>query len=253
VKHGDFTELAKTYANRPGYSIPVLRALAGHVGAARPGFACVDIGAGTGKLTECLLEAGVPVVAAVEPNDAMRAEGERAVPSVAWRAGSAEQTGLADGSADWLLMGSSFHWTDAPRALAELRRVLRPGGHFTATWNPRAVEKSALETRVEARLAGIGPEIKRVSSGSAKNMAGVEEKLLAGGLFTDVIFMEAPHVVVMSRERYRGVWRSVNDIQVQLGPERFAQFLRAVDEETEAEPEITVQYRTRAWTVRRRD
>ena len=28
MKHGDFTELAKAYINRPGYSLRVLRALA---------------------------------------------------------------------------------------------------------------------------------------------------------------------------------------------------------------------------------
>ena len=38
-------------------------------------------------------------------------------------------------------MGSSFHWADTLQALEEFHRILRPGGFFTAIWNPRLLKK----------------------------------------------------------------------------------------------------------------
>lgn len=91
-----------------------------------------DVGAGTGKLTENLVNLQCPVHGfAVEPNDAMREEGVKLFGNstkIIWKEGSAESTGLEDSSVDWVLMGSSFHWTDAPKAMKEFYRILKPGG-----------------------------------------------------------------------------------------------------------------------------
>ncbi|MBD5523493.1 MAG: class I SAM-dependent methyltransferase [Lachnospiraceae bacterium] len=73
MKHGDFTELAKYYGNRPGYSKVVLECLRNHVFSIVGEGKVADIGAGTGKLTENLSEIGLGGFA-VEPNEAMRAE-----------------------------------------------------------------------------------------------------------------------------------------------------------------------------------
>jgi ubiquinone/menaquinone biosynthesis C-methylase UbiE len=254
MKHGDFTKLAKDYIHRPGYGLRVLRAIAADVGAGRPGFTFADVGAGTGKLTNDLLAIGLRGLA-VEPNDAMRAEGIRTCADaerVQWRAGSAEATGLPDACADWVLMGSSFHWTDAPVALAEFARVLRPGGVFTAIWNPRDLQSSELHARIEARIEAIVPGLKRVSSGGAAYTKDLERTLLAGP-FHELLFLEAPHQERMTPERYLGVWRSVNDIQVQAGPERFEAIMRAIEEEIGNLDVVLVPYRIRAWTVRRKD
>jgi hypothetical protein len=48
-----------------------------------------------------------------------------------------------------------------------------------------------------------------------------------------------------------GVWRSVNDVQVQLGPDLFGQFLRYVEHKVEGLSSIETTYLTRAWTARR--
>jgi SAM-dependent methyltransferase len=91
----------------------------------------LDLAAGTGRLAERLLDLGVDVVA-VEPDAAMRAH----VPSAA-RAmdGTAEAIPLDDCSVDAVVVGTAFHWFDAPRAMAEIHRVLRPGGTVGVLWN----------------------------------------------------------------------------------------------------------------------
>lgn len=91
----------------------------------------LDLGAGTGRLSAVLLDMGVEVVA-VEPDDAMRAlvpVGAQAL------SGTAEQVPLPDGSVDAVMVGQAWHWFDHEQALAQVRRVLRPGGVLGLLWN----------------------------------------------------------------------------------------------------------------------
>ena len=53
----------------------------------------------------------------------------------------------------------------------------------------------------------------------------------------------------MSKERYIGAWRSVNDIQAQAGPDRFKLILNKIEEIIEPYSQIVVPYKSRAWTV----
>ena len=55
--------------------------------------------------------------------------------------------------------------------------------------------------------------------------------------------------VAMSKERYIGAWRSVNDIQAQAGPDRFKLILNKIEEIIEPYSQIVVPYKSRAWTV----
>lgn len=119
----------------------------------------LDLGAGTGRLSSVLLRLGLDVVA-VEPDDAMRA----LVPSGAQPlAGTAEAVPLPDGSVDAVLVGQAWHWFDQERALAEVRRVTRPGGTLGLLWNvfddrvPWVAELVAA-TRAEDRLSGMEGE-----------------------------------------------------------------------------------------------
>ena len=110
---------------RPSYSAAVLDALPRDDGAL-----IVDLAAGTGKLTRLLRGA----VIAVEPVPAMRAVAARFAPAVA---AVAELVPLRDGCADAVTVAQAFHWFDAPRALAEIARVLKPGGTLLMVWNER--------------------------------------------------------------------------------------------------------------------
>lgn len=252
LQHGDFTALAKDYVNRPGYSRDALRCLIRHTGVHVNGARVADVGAGTGKLTQLLADCGL-AGHAVEPNDAMRAEAARLAAGGSgfeWRAGAAEDTGLPDGCVDWVCMASSFHWTDAPVALREFHRILRPHGHLTVLWNPRDLDGDAFQRHIDERIRAMVPGLKRRSSGSAAYTETVEQTLRTDALFGHVVFVEAPHAERMSRARYLAVWRSVNDIRVQAGEERWADIMTMIEDETEGLDDIVVGYRTRAWTVR---
>lgn len=113
-----------------------------------PGRRVVDVGAGTGKLTRALLATGAEVVA-VEPMAGMRAQLLRSVLDEGLQVldGTAEDLPLGDADADAVTAAQAFHWFAGPTALAELHRVLRPGGHLAVIFNRRD-----LTTPVQAAL-----------------------------------------------------------------------------------------------------
>src|SRR5690349_1762190 len=96
-------------------------------GATRPVEDVADVGAGTGKLTERLVELA-PRVTAFEPDDGMLAELGRQVPQGGRQQARAESLPVPDDSFDALTVGQAWHWFDHPATAAEFRRVVRPGG-----------------------------------------------------------------------------------------------------------------------------
>ncbi len=251
---GDYTGLARDYARyRPAYAPEIPSALLRLAAPASPRrLDVVDVGAGTGIWTRMLAVHGCRTVA-VEPNAAMREHGIRATADLAidWRAGSAEDTGLADACCDLATMASSFHWTDFDRATRELARITRPGGVVAVLWNTREIDASPLLARIEAELERRLPGLERVSSGRSAHCERLAERLATCGRFTDVRYLEAHHVERMSPERYLGIWRSVRDVRAQAGERTFAEFLAWVEHETRDLELIEATYRTRTWTCRR--
>ena len=100
----------------------------------RPRSRVLDLGAGTGKLTRQLVARDLDVVA-VEPGEEMRAVLEHELPGVEALAGQAEKIPLRGASVDGITVGQAFHWFETEAALAEMHRVLRPGGGFALLWN----------------------------------------------------------------------------------------------------------------------
>ncbi|MBY8884093.1 class I SAM-dependent methyltransferase [Streptomyces sp. PTM05] len=94
----------------------------------------LDLAAGAGTLTALLAER-VPEVVAVEPDDRMRAVLAARRPDVRALRGTAESIPLTDGRVDAVVVSSAWHWFDAPRAVTEIARVLRPGGTLGVVWN----------------------------------------------------------------------------------------------------------------------
>jgi SAM-dependent methyltransferase len=116
-----FGRVASEYERaRPEYPAVVIECAERELGLS-PASTVLDLAAGTGKLTRRLQERFAHVIA-VEPDDAMRAciDGDA-------RAGTAESIPVDDEGVDAVFVGDAFHWFDWPVALAEIRRVLRPG------------------------------------------------------------------------------------------------------------------------------
>lgn len=141
-----FAQSAPAYdRGRPGYPDEAVDWLA-----ARLGPCVVDLAAGTGKLTRPLAARGFEVIA-VEPIAEMRAVIGRH-DRVEVLDGTSEAIPVADSSADAVTVAQAFHWFDGPRALAEIHRVLRPGGVLALVWNRRRMEDE-VHRRIQDLLA----------------------------------------------------------------------------------------------------
>ena len=123
---------------RPSYPDEAAAWLVGRRDQASPSLV-LELGAGTGKLTEVLVRRGGHDVLATEPlPDMLRRLAVRVrVPHVV---AGAEAIPLPSRSADVVVCGQSFHWFDHQRALPEIARVLRPGGHLALAWNTYDVD-----------------------------------------------------------------------------------------------------------------
>jgi len=153
-----FGDNADAYeAARPSYPAEAVAHIVGH-GQIGPGRRVLDLAAGTGKLTRLLAPSGAHIVA-VEPIAAMRDRLAALLPDVEVHDGTAEDLPLADRSVDAVTVAQAFHWFDPTLALAEVRRVLRPGGHLFLVWNTR--DRRHDWVRTFGDLLVDGPDLER--------------------------------------------------------------------------------------------
>jgi SAM-dependent methyltransferase len=101
-----------------------------------PGDLVVDVGCGTGITSRLFARRGLCVIG-VDPNTAMLAAARKANGEVRYFKGAVEDLPLKDAIGKAAIAGQAFHWFDLDHALAELARVLAPGGACFAFWNIR--------------------------------------------------------------------------------------------------------------------
>lgn len=254
LKSGDFSGLSSDYSkHRPDYSESILKALLGLHDLSANNISVADVGAGTGIWTRMIFDYGVKSIVAIEPNDDMRNQGleDNKGRNIEWKKGSAEETGLPSESVDLVTMASSFHWADFDAATSEIHRILRHNGRFVAIWNPRLIEVNPMLVEIEEYLTTLKSDLKRVSSGRSGITETLTEKLYESPFFEDILYIETRHEIEMTRERYIGAWRSVNDLQAQLGEDNFSKFLDFVEKRTADSKTISATYLNRAWSSKK--
>ena len=184
-----FGRVASAYDRlRPEFASAAIDYAVASLGLA-PGASVLDLAAGTGTLTRAL-RARVAVVVAVEPDDEMRAYVGGGA-----RAGFAEAIPLEDSSVDAVFVGDAFIWFDARRALAEIERVLRPGGGLALLWRdwcgreepsaPAEVGRLLTDLYERFRQHGPSPDAWREDFGrsafAALERTRFEERLVISG------------------------------------------------------------------------
>jgi SAM-dependent methyltransferase len=179
---------------RPSWAPEAVALLVSELGLG-PGRAVADVAAGTGKLTRLLPPSGASVVA-VEPVAEMARVLRRVVPGVGVASGVAERLPFRAGSIDAVVVAEAFHWFDAPVALGEIRRVLRPGGGMALLWNQAGAEPAPWQVELGVLLAGIrDPDLPFPGGHSTHPWS---EQVAAAGGFTPVAHRTFPHEQVAS-------------------------------------------------------
>jgi SAM-dependent methyltransferase len=174
----------------------------------------LDLAAGTGKLTRVLARRYARVIAA-EPLDGMRAVLERVVPDAEALAGTAESIPLPDASVDAVFAAQAFHWFATDEAVAEIARVLRPGGVFADVFNEND-ESPDLPPAYKAQLREIFSEL-RTGAEDDVRVAAIER-----GPFGAVHVAEVPHTQVQDRDACLAFMRSISYVAKRPEAEREA-------------------------------
>jgi SAM-dependent methyltransferase len=157
-----FNRDADTYVRgRPDFPPAALEWLRSDL-ALGPGTIAVDLGAGTGKFTRLMTQTGADVTA-IEPVAAMLERLKSDIPAVRALPGTAQHIPLPDSSVDAVICAQAFHWFASVESLAEIRRVLRPGGVLGLIWNIRddSIPWVAELTRIMSPFEGDAPRYYR--------------------------------------------------------------------------------------------
>lgn len=242
---------------RPGYPAALFDLIAERLGL--PGDArVVDLGAGTGKVARAAAARGWQVTA-VDPGEPMlavlreRASAEGVEIDVV-RA-SAEETGLPAASFDAALAGEAYHWFDAPAALTEMARIVRPGGGISFFWNVIDDARSALlagERRLVAEYGIDGSDVRRPGP-----LAETRDAVRAAGAFDEPEFAQVPHVIGMNGAEYVGLAQTKSHLRTAPAElqERYGKAFTAMLASHGIGPAdpIEVPYVVDCWIAKRRE
>lgn len=245
----DYTDLAEAYLKRPDYApsaIDKMLEISGIPSGEADDLVC-DIGAGAAHLTLLLAKRGI-TVHAVEPNDAMRANGIRRTsdyPNVTWFEGVGEHTGQPADTFQLVTFGSSFNVTNRQEALEESQRILKSGGYFACMWNHRDLA-DAIQKNIENIIKSY---VKDYSYGTRRE--DQTEIIQASGRFEDICSFSGKVTHEVDVEDAIEGWRSHGTLHRQAGDkfpqvvEEIASFLRGLKTAT-----IAVPYETKVWMAR---
>jgi arsenite methyltransferase len=125
----------------------------------KPGEQVLDIGCGTGRLGEWIAGRIGPNVVGIDPLPERIALARARAPALRFEVGRAEQLGtFAGGSFDAVCLSAVLHWIeDKARALAEIARLLRPGGRLGLTTQAKELQRQGTLAEVGGPLLGRLP------------------------------------------------------------------------------------------------
>lgn len=155
---GAFQKGASLYdATRPTYPPEVAALIDGAA-------SVLDVGAGTGKLTEILVKEGRRTVA-LDPSADMCRVLRAQLPGVPPLRGTAEALPVADASFEAITCAQTWHWVDVQAASSEADRVVAPGGALMLCWNtfdvshPWVLRLSRISHSGDVHREGFYPDV----------------------------------------------------------------------------------------------
>lgn len=153
---GAFDGLAEAYDRfRTGYAPELYDALFDY-GLATAG-RVLDLATGTGLVAHELTARGCSVTG-VDVSAAMLERARARVPAATFEPGRAEALPFETHAFDGAVCAQAFHWFERRAALAELERVVRPGGVVAVWWKSLMRGDAVRHARAEAeRAAGVEP------------------------------------------------------------------------------------------------
>ncbi len=242
----DYTNLADAYLKRPDYAQEAIDKILTIAGVKEGDKVC-DVGAGVAHLTLMLAKKGLRVTA-IEPNDAMRANGMKRtemLENVVWYEGVGEHTGQEDDAFSLVTFGSSFNVCNRQEALQEAKRILVKDGWFTCMWNHRDLD-DPIQKSIEEIIKGY---IDDYSYGSRRE--DQTDVIKASGCFEDIQAFSGRVTHSVSTEDLVEAWKSHGTVERQA-KNRFDAIVADIEKYIYGLniEKIKVPYVTRVWMAR---
>lgn len=239
-----FDDRAADYVRyRPTYPPAAIDAILEALGPASSLIAA-DIGAGTGISARLLGDRGARVIA-IEPGADMRGA---AAPhaKVVWLAARAEATALASGAVDLIVCAQAFHWFQSDETIAELARILRPGGRVVLMWNRRS--------RIDPLTVGYRQAILDVGGDTGVESMRFDPAIVSRtGLFSPVERIAVPNLQRLDLDGLVGRARSASYVPKSgEAGERLRELLRVLhDRHADADGFVTLVHETEVYRARK--
>jgi ubiquinone/menaquinone biosynthesis C-methylase UbiE len=121
---------------RQGFFSEAVREKAYSIASVKEGLLAADIGAGTGFITEGLIQRGLKVIAVDQSEEMLEQMRQKYsdCQGIDYRQGEAENLPISDNTVDYVMANMYLHHVDNPMtAIKEMVRILKPGGKFVLT------------------------------------------------------------------------------------------------------------------------
>ena len=190
----------------------------------RPSSRILDIGTGTGTLARGLALRGAAVTGldlAPGMMEAAKSLDKSAGVTIPYLVAPAEATGLPDASFDLISAGTCWHWFDRAKVMAEVMRLLKPGGYLVIAnliWLPLPGNVVA---QTEALILANNPAWHL--GGWEGHYADQQRDLIDGG-FTARESAAVDYDIPYSPEAWRGRIRGSAGIAASLGAAEVEKF-----------------------------
>ena len=229
---------ADAYARgRPSYPAEAVEWIASRFA---PDATVLDLAAGTGIFTSLLRPFAARLIA-VEPVESMRAKIEGADLVLD---GTAESIPLDEASVDAVTVAQAFHWFRFDEALAEIARVLRPGGVLALVWNRRD-ESVPWVDRMSEIIQWRAHQISEYDRIDWPSVVG------ASGLYGPVEHASFSWAHLLNREGLADRVRSVSYVAAMGEAEREALVAEVVALADDFDEPFPLPYNTLAWCTTR--
>ena len=193
-----FDERAAEYdAFRTGYSRTLYDAL-GELGFA-PGWHVLDVACGNGLSSEPLAQRGLSITG-IDTSEPMLEKARARIPQAEFVRGNAESLPFGRAEFHGAICAQAIHWMDQDKALAEMSRVVRPGGRVAVWWKLLVPDEPLRALRVAAAEA-IGKE-------PPPDIMQGSFRAFYKHPFAERWLRVIPHVAMSNTERWLGYERS---------------------------------------------
>ncbi len=231
-----FDDIAAAYdANRLGYPKQITDFVIGTAGL-RPGSDVLEVGCGTGQLTESLAGHGFKLTA-TDIGPAMIAAARRrlAGAAVAFQVSSFEELAAAEASFDQIISAAAYHWVDPEVRFSKPARLLRPGGWLALAGNDERYDDPFGAALTDMWIARRDPG----DPWAGPHDPADAEAIASSGLFDAPVTITASERLVLPAEavvRIEGTRSAV----LNWAQETREQFMTELKERLSAVPEVAL-------------